>query len=269
MAGSITNAITLNRYAYANGNPVSNVDPFGLFSWGTFAKFATGAIVITGLAVLTVATAGTATAIIAGAATASAAISGTASIVGGLIGGDTVDEIATSFMVGTIAGAASGTLTASGAPGMAVAAGNLAIDIVEYVAEESLDGDGECPTVGGAVSTAIFSLAPDLLPKFDFNLGKLVNLEFEAGWLRKGSSYYNELVRHDSVLYEFHKRKNSKYAAKQISESFEEHNDFVLKHWGAYICGSVWDEIKSKFIEPFREDFAQFIDENRTLLSRK
>ena len=30
VAGSLDNAITLNRFAYANGNPVSLVDPFGL-----------------------------------------------------------------------------------------------------------------------------------------------------------------------------------------------------------------------------------------------
>ena len=33
VAGAISNAITLNRFAYANGNPVSFVDPFGLSVW--------------------------------------------------------------------------------------------------------------------------------------------------------------------------------------------------------------------------------------------
>ena len=37
IAGNIDNAITLNRFAYANGNPVSMVDPFGLSS--IYAKY--------------------------------------------------------------------------------------------------------------------------------------------------------------------------------------------------------------------------------------
>ena len=56
VAGDISNAITLNRYAYANGNPVSNVDPFGLSpDWENIIKVGIGVAVIAGLAVATVA----------------------------------------------------------------------------------------------------------------------------------------------------------------------------------------------------------------------
>jgi hypothetical protein len=38
IAGELSNAITLNRYAYANGNPVSLIDPFGLSPWSWFKE---------------------------------------------------------------------------------------------------------------------------------------------------------------------------------------------------------------------------------------
>ena len=45
IAGKISNAVTLNRYAYANGNPVSNVDPIGLSFLLTLGLIAIGAVI--------------------------------------------------------------------------------------------------------------------------------------------------------------------------------------------------------------------------------
>ena len=45
VAGKISNAVTFNRFAYANGNPVSMSDPFGLSAADQRGNFSFGAYI--------------------------------------------------------------------------------------------------------------------------------------------------------------------------------------------------------------------------------
>ena len=121
VAGDISNAITLNRYAYANGNPVSNVDPFGLSpDWENIIKVGVGVAVIAGLAVATAVTGGAA-AVIAGTALAGAVVGGTVGAASGYKK-EGIDGAIDGFMTGTVVGAGTGTLVSSVALSLPVVA---------------------------------------------------------------------------------------------------------------------------------------------------
>ena len=99
IAGKISNAVTLNRYAYANGNPVSNVDPFG-FSILDLVNKAVKVLVVTATVVA-------ATAVIAGTGgTAATMLLGIAA--SAAVGGHFNEKAGGNYFSGAIGGAVSG-----------------------------------------------------------------------------------------------------------------------------------------------------------------
>ncbi len=52
VAGEISNAVTLNRYAYANANPVTFIDPLGLSVALTLGIMALGGLIVSGISAI-------------------------------------------------------------------------------------------------------------------------------------------------------------------------------------------------------------------------
>ena len=200
VSGEITNAITLNRYAYANGNPVSFVDPFGLSA--NALKIIAGVAIISGLAVATALTGGTA-GVIVGSALVGAAVGGTAGAVTGYAE-DGVDGAVNGFLTGTIVGGVSGALSASPAGAVIQGVGNAAINVGESLLENLLANDFSDLSIQGLF--------------VDATTGMILGYIGGDGLLRKNDKLAAAANLYDETMARELRRENKEYAQKKMAD---------------------------------------------------
>ncbi len=232
IAGDITNAITLNRYAYANNNPIMFVDPLGL-SVDNTTKVVIGVLLIGGLFIASAATGGIA-GVILGGACAGAVVGGASGAISGALTGDP-DEAATGFLTGVIAGGATGALAASGANAAGVAIGNAAINAGEVVLGDWIDGDLSKLTALEAGTAVAAGLVLD----------GAITKNVKPGMLNKAGTLADETKLYKNAMPKNNNRANRKYVEKNFRRVSDYYTTSANKHINDYVLEEIKGSPKS------------------------
>lgn len=149
-------------FAYCGNNPIIGYDPDGTINWKSILKIAFSVVVVAALVTVAVVTAGTAVGVIAAGAAIGAGAGAAVGLGTGIAnsideGGNWLDNIGDSMFSGTIIGACSGALAATGAGVGAQILGNMFFAGGEYLISSAIDRTN--PTVEEFMNRLTLGLA--------------------------------------------------------------------------------------------------------------
>ena len=203
-------------------------------------------LVVGGLAAATIFTGGA----VVAAAFVGATVSGTIGAVAGYMD-DGWDGAANGFMIGTIFGATSGTVTALGlSPGVTIAI-NLGLDVGEACLDSILSGN-DFSLTAVAIGT-IFNLGGEAMgylmnTKVVKNLFKKIHINLPR--ILSDEVYFKEIQDElNDVIEREQRRANQKYANKQMAKAYDKYSDDLANELLVYWLQETRDGIVDEIVE--------------------